>query len=149
MTLRDQRNNLRTTLFEVVQLIHALQNEDSVDSSLLEFAAFQHAHESFLQYFQTENLCSEDVPLPLERLDESAEYTVVWLHCDKKLNNDIEEDALTKLHSVFSHVEIFDNMEKCIHFLRQLDSSTTRLFLVTTCFYDGRVCLLNLLSEIN
>ncbi len=140
MALKEQRNSLRVALFETVQTLSTFQDDDSLESSFLKIGAFQHANEIFHQYIQTRNLCSEDVRLPLELVNVSNEYTVVWLHCDKDLDNNIKEDTILKLQYVFNHIEIFDSMEKCVDFLRQLDSTTTRLFLITSCFYDGMVC---------
>lgn len=141
MALQDQRNDLRVTFFEAAQIVSTLQNDDSMESSVLKFLALQHANETLLQYCQTENLCSEDTPLPLECLNTSNEYIVVWLHCGDDLKDYIEEDVKTKLEHVFHHIEVFKSMEDCVGFLRQLDATTTRLFLMTTCFYDGMVCI--------
>lgn len=141
MSLKKQCNNLQTTIFETLQTIMMLQDDESVVSSLIQAAAFEQTNNAFREHFQTGNLCSEDVNLPLKLLDASAEYTVVWLHCGAKLDDDTEEDAITKLHCVFNHVETFDTVEKCIHFLRELDANMTRLFFITSCFYDGMVCL--------
>lgn len=140
MALQNERNNLRTSVFEAVQMLTSLQNDHSTESSVLKSLAFQDMNEARLQYFQTVNLCSEDTPLPLECLNTSNEYIVVWLHCGDNLKDYIEADSKTKLERVFHQIQIFNSMKSCLDFLRQLDVTTTRLFLMTSCFYDGMVC---------
>lgn len=141
MALQDQRNNLRTTVFESAQMLNGLQNDDSTESSVPKFLAVQNMIEASLDYFQTGNLCSEDTYLPLECLNTSNEYTVVWLHFGDSLVDSIEADAKRKLEQVFHHIEVFTIMENCLDFLHQLDVTTTRLFLVTSCSYNGMVCI--------
>lgn len=134
MTSKERTHNLHTALNDALDVLSTLQDDDSTESSILKFASFQHMSNAFHEYQNTRNQCCEDVRLPLEPLNTNNDYLVVWLHCD-----DIEEDTIKNLQYVFNHIEIFNSMQKCIDFLRQLDSTTVRLFLITSCFYNGMV----------
>ena len=110
-----------------------------LESSDFQSSKFDTATDSFQDYFRAKTSWADDSPLPLQRIEASLEYTVVWLHCGDDIASNIRKDTETKLRNIFINVYIFCTMEECLHFLQQLDSSVARLFFVSSCFYNGMV----------
>lgn len=143
MALNNDINNVSEAFREMINILQSLTDDDSIEASIISCAAVENASTTFRQYFNTRNLCSGDARLPLEAVNANNEYVVVWLHPGGKLDDDIEDETIRNLQYVFNHIEKFDDIKQCIDFLRKLDSTTVRLFLITSCFYDGMVCYFN------
>jgi len=85
--LNNDINNVFEAFRETINILQSLIYDDSVEASILSYAAIENANTTFRQCFNTRNRCSADACLPLKVVNTNNEYVVIWLHHGGKLGD--------------------------------------------------------------